>query len=65
MEHFIFTHILCGIVSYGITFAYFEKDYPNYRENMGFSIVIGMFGFIGLIVSFLLSGFAKNGLKFK
>lgn len=61
--------IVCGVLTYGITFAYFQKKYPiiareSYREDMGIAVFYGLLGPIGLFVILVSSGFAKYGLKF-
>ena len=62
--------IICGILTYGITFGYFQGGWPEisekgYRQDMSFSVFFGLLGPIGLIISFFISGFAEYGLKFK
>lgn len=61
--------IICGILSYGITFGYFQNKYPRmaekrWVEDFRFAVFFGILGPIGLSVSFPLSGFVKYGLKF-
>ena len=70
MKTFIVFWIICGVLAYGITFGHFHRNHPsiaekNYRQNMSFSVGIGLIGPIGLIVIFFHSGFAEHGLKFK
>ena len=62
--------LICGILTYGITFAYMQEEYPlvaeiGYEADRNFAILLGICGPIGLLVSFFRSGFAKHGLKFK
>lgn len=66
----MFGWILCGIPTYGISLGYFQREFPTiaekgYRGNCGFALLIAIFGPIGLIVSFLSSGFAKHGLMWR
>lgn len=65
--------ITCGILTYGMNFAYVQRQWPiiaksNYREDIGicmiFGILVAIIPFL-FIVSFGLTGFAKHGLKFK
>lgn len=62
--------IICGIVTYGITFGHFQGEWPTiakkkYRQDMAFAVGFSFLGPIGLVLSFLMSGFAEHGLKFK
>jgi len=61
---------ICGVLTYGITLAYFQRNYPeiakeDYREDVGFSVLFGIVGPIGLFVSLWGSGFAKHGLMYR
>ena len=63
-------HLLCGVLTYGITYAYFQREYPrtgdaSYREDAGFALTLGLLGPITLIPAFFNSGFAKHGFKFR
>ena len=61
--------IACAVFAYGISYAYWTGIDNQYgvtsieRENQGISIVIALFGPIGLTMMFLLTGFARYGLK--
>ena len=57
--------IIFGIFAYAITLADQQGEYKSIREksDVGFSILMGLFGPIGFLISFLLSGFAKHGLQ--
>jgi hypothetical protein len=62
--------ILCGILAYGIMFADSQRRYPllandDYREDMANSVLLGLFGPIGLLTALFSSGFARYGLKFR
>lgn len=70
MKIILIIWIICGILTYGIHFGYFQRKYPelaekNYKKDMGDAILFGLTGPIGLCVSFLESGMAEHGLKFK
>lgn len=59
----------CSVMAYGITFAYFQGEWPtraekDHRLDRCISIVVGAFGPIGLVVAFINSHGAKYGVKF-
>ena len=60
--------LLCSIVTYGITKAYFCRCMGHCvedpQETAGCAIAFALCGPVTLPLSFLLSGFAKYGLKF-
>lgn len=63
-------HILCGVLTYGITFGHFQRKWPSLAEegksgDRSFAFSIAAYGPIGLFASLTLSDFAKHGLKFK
>lgn len=66
----ILGYIISVILSYGILFAHFQREHPilavkEKRNDMEVSLLIALIGGpIALFTSFLLSGFAKHGLKF-
>lgn len=70
---YIIFAITCGFLSYGMLFAYNQNEWPTiakimYREDMGFSMIFGILAVLlpfALVIAFLMSGFAKHGLKFK
>ena len=65
----------CGFISYGISFAYWSnyKVFPGQasqtpeelRDTQGFCALGVLFGPLGLVVVFCLSGFAQHGMRFK
>ena len=60
--------MICGILAYGFTFAYFQREYPSiangeYKNNLKFSLLIGLFGPFGLRSALRDEGY-KHGLKF-
>ena len=63
-------YIVCSVLAYGLTFADVQAAWPRiavekYREDMGFAMMIGLTGPIGLVISFLMSGLGQHGLKFR
>jgi len=51
-------------------FAYVQKEFPRfekeeYKEDQSTSILVSLLGPLSLLVVFLVTGFAKHGLKFK
>lgn len=67
MIYFIITiWVVCGIVAVGIIVANTSSDgQDSYREDLAFGMLVGIFGPVGLLVSFLLSGFAKDGWRIR
>jgi len=69
---FIFVFIcwvICGVLAYGLSFAYFQRNWPSiaeqeYYSDMLFSIFIGVLGPIGLL-SVILNDEDTCGFKFK
>lgn len=60
----------CSVLAYAITFAYFDREYPESADKLRsehavFGLYVGMYGPIGLVMAFALSGCAKHGLKFR
>ena len=66
----------CGILAYGLMFAYFQRAYPTlaedgYREDRNFSTILGFGGPLSLISAALFLRFIsrrggfKHGLKFR
>lgn len=65
----IIAYIVSSVISYGATFAYFQRKFPSiaeefYREDMGFAIAMALLPF-SIVLSFVMSGFYKHGFKFK
>jgi len=58
--------VVCSILTYGITFAHFSREYEN-NDTSGacFALFFSVFGPFGLVVSFISSGCAKHGLRFR
>jgi hypothetical protein len=64
--------LLCGIINYGMMFAYWQRNFPagaekEYSKDMFREIVISLFGPIALLSGsvFLLSNPKWYGFKFK
>jgi len=62
--------IACGVLTFGITFGYFQREFPLLAEEGGHSdrmlaLLFAAFGPIALITTFFLSGCLKHGIKFK
>ncbi len=66
----------CGVFGYAISFAYWQREFSEtandpdlgpdkYVEDLYFSIFIGVCGVMGLIIFFVLTDYAKYGLKFR
>lgn len=60
---------VCGVLEFGFTFAYFQKEYERsaakeYEIDRMNSVIYALFGPISLGVS-MFSGHFKHGLKFR
>ena len=61
--------VACGAATAGITYAYFDSEFPTlrgttkHRELLGLATYFALFGPIGLLVAFLSSGFARHGWR--
>jgi len=68
---FIMFWAVCGFITYGISFAYLQRTSPpkmardEYWEDMGFSMLWGLFGPVSLLIAFFLSGLAHKGFKIR
>ena len=67
-------YLICSFICYGLLFASIEGEFPSssdfaYKDHLAHSIFFGMllgvFGPMGLLMAFLLSGFAHYGFKVK
>lgn len=70
MVAFILVWIVCGIASYGITFAYHQAEFSSiaeehYREDVAHSALFALFGPIALLVALGTTGFAKHGWRWR
>lgn len=66
----ILVWVVCGVLAYGITLAYFTAKWPqfaykNRKSNLALLRLMGFSGPFGLIIAFFFSGFCKYGLRFK
>lgn len=62
-------YLLCGILAYGILFAYQQVKYElkaksYYDVDRWVSIMFGLLGPLGLLIVLFITGFAKYGVKF-
>ena len=63
-------YLVCSVLSYGISFAYLQREYPiqagmTRTSDMWFSIAVSLFGPLSLIINYTTTGLAKHGLMFK
>lgn len=61
--------VICGILAYGLTFAYFQREFSvssgvDYFIYCGVATYMGILGPIGLIIHLTL-GNCKHGFKWK
>lgn len=66
---FVMIWIICGILSYGFIFAYFQNEYifiakEEYNNDQKKAFTIALFGVCGLVAVICLNGY-KYGLKYK
>ena len=65
----IFFYILCGVLAYGILFAFLQNELADsqhtIKEDKSMAKTIAFAGPAGLIITFYLSEFAKHGIMFK
>lgn len=62
--------LACGIGGAGFCFAYFQGRYPTLaardrREDLGNACLVAMFGPLGLVIAFCLSGFGEYGWRLR
>lgn len=67
MATILFVWLICGVLTFGITLAYFTREYPGLtdRGDVVFALCLSVIGPLGLLVSVLMSGGVKHGLCFK
>lgn len=59
---------LCSFLSYGITFAYWSREwhaFSIYKYDMRWSIAFSLMGPLSLAVAIFFSDFCKHGFKIK
>ena len=68
---FVVLWVACGVISYGMTFAYFQREFPtlaeeHYRKHVGSALSSVFFGLIG-ILAIVACGWRwrKHGLKWR
>jgi hypothetical protein len=66
----ILGYVALGVYVYGITFAYFQREYPtiaglDYSSDRRRGICFGLVAPISVFVVYRMSHNAKHGLKFK
>ena len=47
---FVISYIVCGVIAYGLSYAYFKREYPTLPESKLENITLIPFGYISLIV---------------
>ena len=62
-------YVLCGVLAYGISFAFYQNKYPGrskqgYRADKIHSILVGCTGVFGFVAVLAVLG-VKYGIKFK
>ena len=61
--------ILCGVINYGLMFAYFQREWAiiaedTYYEDVLFCTIASLLGPMALFVTLLFTGFGiKHGFK--
>jgi len=70
MVLFILGWLLCGILNYGLMFAYWQREFPSlaedaYEEDRMHSLVSSLAGPCALIACLYHTEFGKHGFKFK
>ena len=62
--------VVCSVLSYGLSFAYFQRKYPmlakrDYRRDMLVCVVISLVGPMSLILTLINFRSFKYGMKFR
>lgn len=64
----LFTWAVSAFVCTGLAYRHLDSSHIPHRETLGSAICLGMFfgllGPLGVLLSFLISGFAQNGFGF-
>lgn len=68
MTWFIGFWVVCGVLAYGLTFAHFQRKFPNiakekYGSDMTFSLFVGGAGPIGLLALYMATNGDLRGFK--
>ena len=70
---YIAVWLVCSVLTFGLSFAYFQRKYPytaesNYKEDFGFCFTLGLLGplaFIAFLILVLVENKGKlYGFKF-
>lgn len=72
IEYLMIFWVGCAILSWGISFAHFQKEYPeraacNYELDKSFSMLAAMWGpltLMAVIITFGIKKIIQHGLKF-
>lgn len=67
---FIISWVACGVLSYGITLAYLQRNWPTladqmYNEDVAFSCMMAALGPTSLLICYFKGDRAKHGLQFR
>ena len=59
--------LLCALYTYGVTFAYFQGEYPKLDKasDRQFALAYSLFGPLTAIIATFLSGFLKHGWRLR
>lgn len=62
------TWISCSILSYGLVFAYFQREWPtlakkDYTDDKLKCLMLSLFGPFSLIASLIMTRFGRHGIK--
>lgn len=61
--------LLCSVIAYATTLAYFTREYPGLEEPAGvrfalfMALLMALFGPVGLTVAFIMGDCWKHGLR--
>lgn len=67
-------YLICAFISYGMFFANVQGEFPSgsefaYKDHMAtsvfFGLMVGFLGPLGILMAFLMTGFAHYGFKVK
>lgn len=63
-------YLVGAVLSYGLTFAYFEREYPeltdeDYSKTRGLAFFFGLASWLGVAVALYKGDWGKHGLKYR
>lgn len=60
---FVVGYLLCSVLAWGTTAAYFKGEFPRIRSrsNVGIAVFMALMGPVGAVASMFLSGFYEYG----